>query len=266
MPYQFQPEFVTGLRCVTHCSYPVGYQIGWHQHGPQNGYELIYVDSGQITLEMKKGSTFYLHAGICFFIPSFTVHRLANRHNAPADYLNIMFYGTLPGELCLHPRLVKRQCHRLASSLREESREQRKYYEESCCCLLTRFIIALLREDSQDFALSRPAFFDNFQSERAEKIFDILSREYRTITFEDLAVRMNVSRSTLYLIFRDELGGSFSQFVEHCRFEQASYLLKKSVFSLSEIAAEVGCNGSTFFRLFKKKTGMTPSQFALTLK
>lgn len=266
MPFLFQPEFVTGFRIIAHRSYPVGFQIPWHQHGPQNSYELIYVDSGQIILELKKETTFYLNAGNCCFIPSYTAHQLSNHHNAPSDYLNIMFYGNLPEELLLHPRLVNRYGHRLASKLREESREQRKFWEQNCCCLLTRFIIALLREESRDSALSRPAFFDNFQSDRAEKVFDILSREYRTITFDELASRMDVSRSELYLIFRNELGGGFREFIENCRFEQAAYLLKQSGFSLAEIAQEVGCNSSTFFRLFRRKTGMTPSEFARTLK
>ena len=265
MKYLFQAELVTGFRSIAHKSYPVGYAGLLHWHGPDNGYELIYVDSGQITVDFEKNLSFVLNAGNCCFIKSFTRHRLTNTDKGPSSYLNIMFYGKLPDSLCHHPKVVCLESHRISNRLREAVMNSDAYSGELCCCILTEFIISLLRNDAQAHPVIRPRFIDNFQTERAEKIFDILSREYRTITFAQLSRRAGVSRTALYLIFRNELGHSFSSLIEKFRLEQAEYLLQQTPLSLSEIAAEIGCDKSTFFRLFKRLKGVTPSQYARTL-
>ena len=53
--------------------------------------------------------------------------------------------------------------------------------------------------------------------------------------------------------------------IKKFRLEQAEYMLQRSSFTLSEIAAEIGCDKSAFFRLFKQMKGITPGQYAKTL-
>lgn len=265
MKYLFQAQLVTGFRNILHKSYPAGHAGTFHWHGPDNAYELIYADSGQIKIEFEKDLPCVLNAGSCCFIKSFIRHRLINPLQKPSSYLNIMFYGSLPDSLCSHPHVVCLESHRISNRLREEILNSDSYSNELCCCILTEFIISLLRNEAQAHSSIRPRFIDNFQTERAEMIFDILSKEYRTITFNQLSRRIGVSRSVLYLIFKNELGHSFSSLIEKFRLEQAEYLLQKTSFSLSEIVADIGCDKSTFFRLFKRLKGITPSQYARTL-
>ncbi|MBQ9336646.1 MAG: helix-turn-helix domain-containing protein [Lentisphaeria bacterium] len=265
MKYLFQAELVTGFRSIAHKSYPTGYAGALHWHGPDNGYELIYVDSGQITVDFEKDLSFVLNAGNCCFIKSFSRHRLINTEKGPSSYLNMMFYGKLPDSLCHHPQVVSLESHRISARLREAAMDSDAYSSELCCCILTEFIISLLRNVVQTHPVIRPRFIDNFQTERAEKIFDIISREYRTITFAQLSRRVGVSRTKLYLIFRNELGHTFSGLIDRFKLEQAEYLLQQTPLSLPEIAAEIGCDKSTFFRLFKRLKGITPSQYARTL-
>ena len=265
MKYVFQTEFVTGFRSIGHKSYPAGYAGCLHWHGPDNGYELIYVDSGQITVEFENNSSCLLVAGTCCFIKSFIRHRLINPLQRPSSYLNIMFYGKVPDELCHRPNAVDSETHRIAKRLREEALNSDSYSNELCCCILTEFIISQLRNTAPAQSAVRPRFIDNFQTERAEKIFNIVSREYRTITLAQLSKRVGVSRTTLYLIFRDEIGHSLSSLIKKFRLEQAEYMLQRSSFTLSEIAAEIGCDKSAFFRLFKQMKGITPGQYAKTL-
>ena len=265
MIYVFQTEFVTGFRTIGHKSYPAGYSGAFHLHSADNGYELIYVDSGRIMVEYENNLTNVLDAGTCCFIKSETRHRLVNPLQRPSSYLNIMFYGKLPDSLCHRPNTVCSETHRTAKRLREEALNSDSYSNELCCCLLTEFIISQLRNAAPEHSSVRPRFIDNFQTERAEKIFNIVSREYRTITLAQLSKEVGVSRTTLYLIFRNEIGHSLSSLIKKFRLEQAEYMLQRSSFTLSEIAAEIGCDKSAFFRLFKQMKGITPGQYAKTL-
>lgn len=265
MKYLFQAEFVTGFRSIVHKSYSVGHSCVFHMHNPENLYELIYVDNGQITVEYKDSLPAVLNAGSCCLIKSKTLHRLLNEQPQPSSYLNIMFYGNLPDTLCGPPHAVGSDTHRIAKRLREEALNPDAYSNELCCCILTEFIITLLRSNSEDHCAVRPRFNNNFQTERAEKIFNIVSREYRTITLAELARKVGVSRTTLYLIFRDEIGHKLSDLIKMFRMEQAEYLLQRSSLSQAEIAAEIGCDKSAFFRLFRQMKGMTPGQYAKTL-
>lgn len=269
--YIFQTELVSGIRLtdgrdiVVHKGYPAGYIGEFHKHTPADVCELIYVDSGQITVEFEGSFSCCIDAGCCCFIKSDVRHRICNHLKTPSTYLNIMFYGKLPESLCMCSKTVGSESHRITSHLREELISDDPYSMEVCCCMLTEFIISILRKENRSISVRRPRFIDNLQTERAEKIFDMMSREYSRITFTRIAKRIGVSRSALYLIFKKELGHSFSELLEHFRLEQAEYLLQKGVFSLSEIASEVGCDKTTLFRLFKKRKGITPHEYAKTL-
>jgi AraC-like DNA-binding protein len=265
MKYLFQAEFVTGFRSIVHKSYSAGYSCALHLHTPENLYELIYVDNGQITVEYKNHLPTVLNAGSYCFIKSKNQHRLLNEQQRSSSYLNIMFYGNLPESLCHHPHAVSSEAHRIAKRLREEALNPDNYSNELCCCILTEFVITLLRSNADGHFSVRPRFNNNFQTERAEKIFNIVSREYRTITLAELSRKVGVSRTTLYLIFRDEIGHTLSDLIKMFRMEQAEYLLLRSSLSQAEIAAEIGCDKSAFFRLFKQMKGMTPGQYAKTL-
>ena len=51
-------------------------------------------------------------------------------------------------------------------------------------------------------------------------------------------------------------------FIKTIRLKRAAQLLEKSQLSIAEIAYEVGFNNPKYFaRTFKKRTGMTPTQY-----
>lgn len=61
------------------------------------------------------------------------------------------------------------------------------------------------------------------------------------------------------LIFREEMGESFNEYVTRKRIEKAMHLLKTTTLKVYEVAAEVGIPNYRYFAiLFRKWTGMTP--------
>ena len=82
------------------------------------------------------------------------------------------------------------------------------------------------------------------------------------ITIEKMAEICNFSQSHFMKFFKASMGTAFFSYLNDYRLTTASYMLTKSMSSIFAIAQECGFNNLSYFnRLFKKKFGMTPSDF-----
>jgi AraC-like DNA-binding protein len=85
------------------------------------------------------------------------------------------------------------------------------------------------------------------------------------LTLQKLAERLSLPANHLSQLINERLNQSFTDFVNSYRVREAQRLLadpSASHFSVLGIAEEVGFNSkSTFNLVFKKQTGMTPSEF-----
>lgn len=83
------------------------------------------------------------------------------------------------------------------------------------------------------------------------------------IKLADVAAELNTSPHTLSQYLNDNLGKSFSLFINEYRIEEAKkLLLSNDNFTIEVIGYESGFNSkSTFFTTFKNIVGMTPSSF-----
>jgi AraC-like DNA-binding protein len=82
------------------------------------------------------------------------------------------------------------------------------------------------------------------------------------ITVNDMASRANLSPSRFTAVFRQNYGISPHQFLIRTRIQHAEDLIRKGSHSLIEIVANCGfANVHHFSRLFKQKTGLSPSEF-----
>lgn len=78
----------------------------------------------------------------------------------------------------------------------------------------------------------------------------------------ELAAQARLSERQLSRLFRRQTGMSFVEYVQSVRMDAACRLLASSRSSVEEIASAVGYADMKFFyRLFKKKTGVTPRQY-----
>lgn len=77
-----------------------------------------------------------------------------------------------------------------------------------------------------------------------------------------LAEKMNVSHRTLIRRFKSELDVTPSAYLQNVRIEAAKQLLENTGTALAEIVESVGYfDASSFSRLFKRKTGLTPHAY-----
>ena len=77
-----------------------------------------------------------------------------------------------------------------------------------------------------------------------------------------IAEKLNVNSSYLSTLFRREYGCTLTEYVNRERIDRGIYLLQRTGKTVQEIAAECGIQDVNYFiKLFKKKTGFTPSRY-----
>lgn len=95
------------------------------------------------------------------------------------------------------------------------------------------------------------------------RVMDYLSRHYsEVIRLSEVAEMVNMSESSFCRFFKQHTSKSFIDFLTDIRLEAASRALIDSSLSIAEIGYDCGFNNlSNFNRIFKKKKGVTPSEF-----
>ena len=82
------------------------------------------------------------------------------------------------------------------------------------------------------------------------------------LMLQDVAGEVHLSQSHFSTVFAQETGLTFTQYLTALRIGKAKELLEATEMRSSQIALEVGYNDSHYFSyLFKKTTGMTPSDY-----
>ncbi len=93
----------------------------------------------------------------------------------------------------------------------------------------------------------------------------IQSNYLNQIKITDIADKLNINRSHLYRIFKKEMGMGVEDYIINIRITHAKSLLTDTLLPISQISSLVGYkNYTTFFKMFKRVTGMTPIEYRKT--
>lgn len=96
----------------------------------------------------------------------------------------------------------------------------------------------------------------------------LIERNYnKSILLRDIAREIFLSPKYLSRIFKEKTGRSFNKYKIAFRIQAAKQLLKKTELTISQIAYKVGYqNPESFMKIFKKFTGVVPSQYRVGTK
>ena len=102
-----------------------------------------------------------------------------------------------------------------------------------------------------------------WEREYAEALNFMQRNIHHPLTLSEIAEGCSVSVSKLKLLFREKYGdGPIACFID-LKIEEAKRLILKGKMNFSEIAASLGFNSLHYFsRLFKRTTGLSPSEYA----
>ena len=84
------------------------------------------------------------------------------------------------------------------------------------------------------------------------------------LMLQDVAKAVSMSSSRFSTVFSQQNGQTFTEYLVTLRLKKAKELLRTTNERSSQIAREVGYNDAHYFSyIFKKNTGMTPSDYRL---
>ncbi|MCP4753289.1 MAG: helix-turn-helix transcriptional regulator, partial [Proteobacteria bacterium] len=89
----------------------------------------------------------------------------------------------------------------------------------------------------------------------------------KKLTVQEVSKVAAMSRSRFFNAFREEMGLTFSKYLNTIRIEKAKELMNSRNTTLTEIAMQLNFHDQSHFsRTFKKFTGKTPGGYLVTLK
>lgn len=95
------------------------------------------------------------------------------------------------------------------------------------------------------------------------RVVDYIHNHYdEDMNLNTLCGLSNLSRSTFCILFKEWTGKTFNRYVTDLRILQAMILLKQPDLSVTDVCYSTGFNELSYFcRIFKKYTGISPTEF-----
>ncbi len=108
--------------------------------------------------------------------------------------------------------------------------------------------------------LSAPRLIRSPRVRRAQDYLDIHFCE--DVSLESLAARLQINKGYLAKVFKAELGVSVNEYIRDKRIARAKQMLRQPDARVGELVEWLGFhNPQTFYNLFKRATGMSPSEY-----
>ncbi|MCG3210408.1 MAG: Regulator of RpoS [Anaerolineae bacterium] len=130
--------------------------------------------------------------------------------------------------------------------------------------------VTQIREEARKIIASALAFRDalagNSYTATLQQAREFIEQRYHQpdISLNEVAAHINLSPSHFSAVFSRETGETFKEYLTRVRIDKAKELLKTTNLKSFEISDQVGYADPHYFSVvFKKSTGMSPTQFKL---
>lgn len=121
--------------------------------------------------------------------------------------------------------------------------------------IITEIVIAMIRKSTSNAIPSAPL--------PIQQAIDYLNAHFlEKITLEELAAQLSFSANYLGMLFKNQIGCSFNQYVNTLRLKYACSLLRSSDMTVKEVAFASGYSSVEYFMYaFKQKMQITPGKY-----
>lgn len=251
-----------------------------------NFWELVYVDKGNLLVETESGEI-KLTRGECIF------HKPNEFHSHKADGATAPNYFVL-GFVCnsSHMQFFRKNRFKLSPVTRgyvsnilieaknvfelpvnnTGGRELKVAEHETIGgqqmirTYLEQLLITLIREQyvKTNFTLGEESTEENLVGQMRKKLDMYI---YRKISVEQFCKEMNYSKAYLSRIFLNACGCTIHDYIINAKVKEAKTLIRERIYNFTQIS-EMLCFTNPFYfsRVFKQKTGMSPSEYKNSVK
>ena len=150
------------------------------------------------------------------------------------------------------PEEAQKEFETLLSLLHRECQRNQEYSLEAAQQYLQLLILILRRYGSHR----------NAEARQWDDLFRYISQNYRTVTLNEAANRIHLSKNYFCRTFHEKTGFTFMTYVNHIRITAAIEMISYTDVPITEVWSKVGFRqAKQFYALFKRETGLTPIQF-----
>ncbi len=240
------------------------YNIPSHSHSLFQWYGVVY---GNVDISCND-NLFTLQPNESILI-SPGVMREPKYHNKSVGYYYVLFenHQLILDNLANKVVSIPNELHFDLNTLINEINKPGENTYELVEALVTRILIGLERKTKKHNSTENTSFLNiRSQNELLNQIDAYLQRNlHKMIRRKDLSEVFHLSPSHLARIFRITSGMTITNRLLQLRIDRAKQYLLESSLPISEISLQVGyTNFSHFTNIFRKETGVTPSDFRRT--
>lgn len=281
-----RPLHVDRIVTVHYFEYSSNYAFVGEQH---DFWEFVYVDKGEIEvcadqreLVLKKGELLFHKPGEFHSLrangvvaPNLVIASFFC--DSPAmEFFNQRLVTVGDKERALLARMVEEADDAFSTPLDDPLLQQLERSpsaafaaEQMVGINLECLLIELLRRGDSAAAFKPSSLIrEKSQTEFINKVCAYLEANInRRLTLSDICRDNLVGRSYLQKIFREKTGGGAMEYFGTLKIKKAKEMIREGSHNFTEIASLLGYNSIHYFsRHFKKVTGMTPSEYASSVK
>lgn len=248
--------------------------VGWEKCYPKYTYSqyrdmyiIHYIKSGHGTIEAN-GKKYHLHAGDAYIVrPEQLLIQTADKED-PWELYYFGFNGKFADELinktvfCNNTIFVTMEETSVAEEIADKAIQLNDsvpnvIYNTEC---LSRFLSFF--DASKVTALSPPKEHEKNQQYIFFVKEYINANYFKPIKISDIASLLHINRSYLYRIFKESTNTSIQDYLVSIRITKARTLLDETDLSVNSISALIGyAHYPTFFKIFKRHTGLSPVEY-----
>ena len=154
----------------------------------------------------------------------------------------------------------------LIHTFMRESTTRQAGYDFVLESIRTQILICLMRNFKGPLS-SRLEKRQTLSNNRINRVIEMIREYYnRDFTLEDLAGEANLSQYHFIRAFKNQTGQTPHDFLMNIRIEKAKELMHRNL-NITEVCLQCGFNNhSHFTTVFKKKVGLTPTQYRQVLQ
>ena len=217
-------------------------------HHTHNYHELVYYSSGSGETEI--GGKTFSYVPRCFaVVPAQTPHNEIRHYDTDVICLGLLSEFPLPRGFYSDSSSA---IYKVLKELLKETKEQHYGYEKMVVIKLRELLLLIARTEKNTGATKNFTYIINYLKENS----------HDHINLSHCAKQLNISYDYFQHKFKVITGLSPQQFLIEQRLIAAKSLLSEGSVNCTEIAYRCGfCTSAQFSALFKKKYGITPTQY-----
>lgn len=281
----FRPIVVDRVVTVHYFEYSSSYYFEGERH---DFWEFLYVDKGEVDVLADEQSRSLTRGQIIFHKPG-EFHALRANGVVAPNLVVVSFFCTSDAmrwfegrvasagerERALLARIVEEGRSAFSTPLDDPAttamlRRERALFgaEQLLGAAIEELLISLIRMGESRPAPPASLLRSRGREELFSRVGNYLEQNLqRSLTLAEVCRDNLVGRSRLQQLFRERTGGGVMEYFGRLKISAAREMIREGRHNFTEIAAALGYQSIYYFsRHFKKVTGMTPSEYASSVK